>query len=145
MLPTTGPYMLRDVFSELLEGRPAPRDPAVWECSRFAVETEGGANGDGLAAFGRSTSEIFCGLVEFCIASGIRQIVTVYDVRIARLLPRIGCTPIWRSRSRRIGNSLALAGAFDIDTEVLSRIKNAGGIDASVIRNFPMPAVLTAA
>ncbi len=145
MLPTTGPYMLRDVFPELLEGRPAPCDPMVWECSRFSIDTDAATNGDGLAALGRSTSEIFCGLVEFCLASGIEQIVTVYDVRIARLLPRIGCTPVWRSRSRRIGNSLTLAGAFDINIEVLSKIRRAGGISGSIIRNIPKPAVLTAA
>src|SRR5215469_5126406 len=37
LLPTTGPYMLKDVFPELLYGRQAPQAPDVWEISRFAV------------------------------------------------------------------------------------------------------------
>src|SRR5690348_10357820 len=37
LLPTTGPYMLQDVFPELLHGQPAPNAPHVWEISRFAV------------------------------------------------------------------------------------------------------------
>ena len=34
LLPTTGPYMLKDTFPQLLRGEAAPRDPAVWEISR---------------------------------------------------------------------------------------------------------------
>ena len=37
LLPTTGPYMLKDVFPELLYGQQAPQAPDVWEISRFAV------------------------------------------------------------------------------------------------------------
>ncbi|MGW0810929.1 acyl-homoserine-lactone synthase [Nonomuraea sp. NPDC002799] len=37
LLPTDGPYMLRDVFSEALRGGRAPHDPAVWEISRLAT------------------------------------------------------------------------------------------------------------
>ena len=38
LLPTGGPYMLRDVFPELLRGESAPCASDVWEVSRFAVE-----------------------------------------------------------------------------------------------------------
>ncbi|MFI7145352.1 acyl-homoserine-lactone synthase [Nonomuraea sp. NPDC050022] len=37
LLPTEGPYMLRDVFPEALRGDPAPHDPAIWELSRLAT------------------------------------------------------------------------------------------------------------
>lgn len=37
LLPTVGPYMLRDVFSEALRGGQAPCDPAAWELSRLAT------------------------------------------------------------------------------------------------------------
>ena len=137
MLPTTGPYMLRDVFPELLDGQPAPCDPRIWECSRFAVQTAGATNRDSLAAFGKATSEIFCGLVEFCLVSDIEQIITVYDMRIGRLLPRIGCAPTWRGRPHRVGNTVTLAGLFDINQGVLSAIREASGITGSVIRQFP--------
>ena len=38
LLPTLGPTMLRDTFSMLLEDRPAPSSPLVWESSRFAID-----------------------------------------------------------------------------------------------------------
>ena len=37
LLPTTGPYMLRDTFAELLAGEAAPARADVWELSRFAL------------------------------------------------------------------------------------------------------------
>ena len=38
LLPTTGPYLLKDVFGELLHGHPAPQDTRIWEISRFAIQ-----------------------------------------------------------------------------------------------------------
>ncbi len=37
LLPTEGPYMLRDVFAAALGGRTAPCSPDIWEISRFCV------------------------------------------------------------------------------------------------------------
>ncbi|MDH5180925.1 MAG: GNAT family N-acetyltransferase, partial [Gammaproteobacteria bacterium] len=37
ILPTTGPYMLKDTFPELLRGEEAPQRDDIWELSRFAV------------------------------------------------------------------------------------------------------------
>ena len=38
--PTTLPYMMKDVFPQLLGGTPAPVRPDIWEISRFAVDEE---------------------------------------------------------------------------------------------------------
>jgi acyl homoserine lactone synthase len=37
LLPTTRPYLLANVFPQLLDGQPAPMAPEVWELSRFAA------------------------------------------------------------------------------------------------------------
>ena len=132
LLPTTGPNMLRDVFKKLLDGRELPEDPQIWECSRFSVDCED-SDDNSLTAVNRVTQELFCGLIEFCLEQGIRQMVTVYDIRIARLLPRVGCRPIWRTRPQRIGNTSALAGLFATDRATLEEIRRRAGISGSVI------------
>lgn len=140
LLPTTGAYMLRDVFPQLLEGRPAPCSSMIWETSRFAVDSVPGAGGGddlGLNSPQQITRELFMGLVEFCIHNGVKQVYTVYDIRIARLLPRIGCRPFWQSRPQRVGKTTAIAGAFDTTSEVLERIRELAGIRHSVIRLAP--------
>jgi acyl homoserine lactone synthase len=143
LLPTTGPNMLRDTFPELLRGAPAPESPTMLEASRFAVHSGDDVIADddpdigGLGDPSRTSSELFCGLVEYCLACGITEIVTVYDIRIARLLPRIGCKPRWQSPTLRIGKSAAKYGVFDINERVLADIREAGGITQSVIRYAP--------
>ena len=132
LLPTTGPNMLRDTFAHLLGERPVPCHPAIWETSRFAVETEAGDD-EGLALVGRVTRELFCGLVEWGMANGVREIVAVYDVRIAKLHPRIGCRPKWRTKGQRMGNTIAMVGAFDLDEAVLSKMRARVGVTAPVL------------
>lgn len=134
LLPTTGPYMLRDVFSELLDGEAAPTHTSVWETSRFAVDAD--LHGKvGLDAVNLATRELFCGLIELCLDFGISEVITAYDVHIARLLPRIGCHPNWRSQTRRIGNTIALAGRFDINEAVLQAVREKAGIHGPVLRS----------
>ncbi len=136
LLPTTGPYMLRDVFPDLLEGTPPPCHPGIWETSRFAVDCDLDT-ADGLKAVNRITAEMFCGLLEHCLANGIHEMITVYDARIARLLGRLGgprwSTPKWRSGRHQIGDTRAYAGRWDVAPEILLAIRERGGIAGSVL------------
>ena len=144
LLPTTGPNMLRDEFSILLEGQAAPSNPDVWECSRFAVDL--GDTIDGcLAAVSRTTREIFCGLIEYCLDQGIAEVEAVYDLRVARILPRVGCWPKRKTRVFSIGKTRALAGWFDISQDVLNDVRQAGGIQGPVLRHLPARDSLKAA
>lgn len=128
-LPTTGPYMLRDVFSQLLAGAKAPYHPLIWEGSRFAVETRGSRR--------HVSSELLCAVTETCIAFGIRELITVYDARMERLLPRLGCPPKWQSQPCRIAGAPAFTGRFDMNRETLVSLRTVAGIQGSVIRNAP--------
>jgi len=128
-LPTTGPYMLRDVFPQLLNGEKAPYHPLVWEGSRFAVESRGGRS--------RVSSELLCAVTETCIALGVRELLTVYDIRMERLLPRLGCPPKWQSQPSRVSGSLAYTGRFEMNHATLASLRAVAGIQGSVIRNAP--------
>ncbi|GAB4392381.1 MAG: acyl-homoserine-lactone synthase [Kiloniellaceae bacterium] len=128
-LPTTGPYMLRDVFPQLLGGARAPYHPLIWEGSRFAVEGRGARH--------RVSSELLCAVTETCIALGIRELITVYDRRMERLLPRLGCPPKWQSPAARINGELAFTGRFDMNHATLASLRAVAGIQTSVIRNAP--------
>lgn len=147
ILPSTDAYMLRDVFPELLEGMPAPEGATIVEASRFCVDDRVAEN-DRNGSVNRLTSELFCALVEHCLAMGITEIVTVYDNRIARLLPRIGCRPTWQSGFHRIGKSIAVAGRFPITEQTLKDLRAAAGIAGSVVGyaswNQPEPQKLAA-
>ena len=98
LLPTEGPYMLKDSFAALLHGQQAPGDAAIWELSRFAIET------DGNSCFGFSdvTMESIAQIISYGYSSGLDQYVTVTTVAIERLLRRAGVV------TRRFGTPLQL-------------------------------------
>lgn len=144
LLPTTGPYMLRDIFGEVFADAPKPADPFVWEISRFAVEPGPGGE-DRRGTLNRLTSELFAGCVEWALLFGIREIVVVYDARVARLLNYLGVHPTWTSERRRIGDTIAVAGRFTVSDEVLDNIRAATGLTGSVLADRRSQEVLHAA
>jgi acyl homoserine lactone synthase len=132
LLPTTGPNMLRDSFPALLGGTSAPADPRIWESSRFSLDIDAMAEKTP-TGLSRSTFEIVAGMLEFGIARGLTDIVTVTDVRIERILRRLGVP--WRRihTPHRIGNSLAVAGFASISSQVLDHVRTAGGLHDAVL------------
>ncbi len=132
LLPTQGPNMLRDVFSDLMGGAPVPEKSRMWEASRFAVDADCETE-CGLKAFGRITAELLCALGEYCIPNGIREVITVYDVRVGRLLRRVGASPVWSSKPKRLPHSIAQVATFEISERMLAVIRENSGIYAPVI------------
>ncbi|WFT97029.1 acyl-homoserine-lactone synthase [Bradyrhizobium barranii] len=132
LLPSTGPTMLRDTFSILLDGQPAPRTDHVWESSRFALDVPPDAPkaSGGLAA---ATYELFAGMVEFGLSIRLTEIVTVTDARMERILRRAGWPLRPIGKARPLGNTLAMAGYLEVSTDALERIRNAGRISGPVL------------
>lgn len=110
-LPTTGPYMLKDTFPELLHGHTAPQDSNVWELSRFAIET------DGPQGFGFSglSIEALRAITTFGDKMGIERYITVTTTSIERLLRRVGLIADHYGPPMRIGVENAVAIAFNLD------------------------------
>lgn len=132
LLPTLGPTMLRDTFPTLLEGRPTPSTPLVWESSRFAIDVAADApKGD--HGITRAAYELFTGMVEFGLSRQLTDIVTVTDVRMERILRRAG----WPLRRigipSTIGNTLAVAGYLQVSRDTLVSLRKAGGLSAPVL------------
>jgi len=132
LLPTTGPTMLRDTFPALLDGRPAPESPQIWESSRFSLDVGPDAPkaAGGLA---QATFELFAGMVEFGMSRGLSDIVTVTDVRMERILRR-AAWPLRRiGEPRVLGSTLAVAGYLDVSGDSLARIRRNGCLKGPVL------------
>jgi len=110
LLPTQGPYMLKDSFAQLLHGQQAPEDARIWELSRFAIET------DGECCFGFSeiTIESIAQIIRHGYHSGIDQYVTVTTTAIERLLRRAGVVTRRFGTPLQIGVEKAVALYVDI-------------------------------
>lgn len=93
LLPTTRPYLLGELFPQLLNGLPPPCSPDVWELSRFsAVDFIGNAT----TAIGRFSSEVGIRLLQESLACaaarGARRVITVSPIGVERLLRAAGFT-----------------------------------------------------
>jgi N-acyl-L-homoserine lactone synthetase len=133
LLPTTGPNMLRDVFPCLLEEGEVIESGTIWESSRICAivadgQPERSRNGINLAL-----GELLAGIGEVAIKAGLTQIVSVFDARIFRVLRAAGCAPQIIGKPRRIGSTMSYAGLFDTGEGPLQSIRDAVGIEGSVL------------
>jgi acyl homoserine lactone synthase len=110
LLPTTGPYMLRDTFPQLLAGETAPVSPHIWDVSRFAVARPSrGARGQGM--INELTVDLVLGVVDYALAHDISHYVAVVSVGLERIFRRVGL-PTRRfgdGQARRVGKALSVA------------------------------------
>jgi acyl homoserine lactone synthase len=111
VLPTEGPYMLKDSFPELLDGGAAPADPRIFELSRFAIETEG----CGPFGFSEVTMESIAAIIRYGHEVGLTQYVTVTTTAIERMLRRAGVVTRRLGEPRKIGIETAVALYVDIE------------------------------
>jgi len=90
LLPTTRPYLLDSVFSELMGDLPCPHAAEVWELSRYATQPMPGA-----PALSRDElRERFCTLlravVETALDSGAERLITFTGVGVERIAKMVG-------------------------------------------------------
>ncbi len=113
LLPTTGPYMLKDVFPQLLHGKTAPQRHDVWELSRFAAAVSKSENvGFG---FGDIPVQMMQILYRFAQKNGIKRYVTVTTVAVERLIQKLGINVIRLGAPIKIGRVLTVACTLEID------------------------------
>jgi acyl homoserine lactone synthase len=89
LLPTTRPYLLGDIFPNLLAGAPVPCDDATWELSRFAVASIDAAPASQTDA-ARNTRALLAAAIRAAAENGARRLITVSPLGIERLLHRMG-------------------------------------------------------
>jgi N-acyl-L-homoserine lactone synthetase len=91
LLQTTQPYLLAEVFPQLLNGLPPPRDPTVWELSRFAAMDFNARVVTPLSQFASSATALLMRAAVACAAAhGAQRLITVSPVGIERLIRRLG-------------------------------------------------------
>ncbi|MES2951740.1 MAG: acyl-homoserine-lactone synthase [Pseudomonadota bacterium] len=120
ILPTTGPYMLRDVFPELLHGQQAPMSDDCWELSRFAVATNRTATGN--ASFGPISRALMAESAAFAKDRGINRYVTVTTPIMERMLKHQGLHIHRIGPPIRIGVAAAVACVIEVDDITLKAV-----------------------
>lgn len=122
LLPTLGPTMVADVFPSLLPEGQLNGHAAMIESSRFCVDTSL-EEGRGTGSVHEATLTMFAGIVEWCIANGYTEIVTVTDLRFERILARVGWPLRRLGEPKKIGVTMAVAGTLPAGTDTFLRLR----------------------
>lgn len=116
ILETTGPYMLKDTFPELLHGRTPPEGENIWELSRFTVRSGSHCG----AGFSSLTMAAIRELVAFAMSKNVDRLITVTTVGVERMLSRTGMTMNRFGPALQIGIERSVA--LDILLDAKSKI-----------------------
>jgi len=122
LLPTTGPTLLADFFSDTLPDAAHLSAPTIWECTRFCLDDKmlDRGNRDELQI---ASGVLIAGLGEIGLKAGIESILGNFDATMLRLYRRIGCEVETLGCTRRYGRPVYL-GLFPISEAILARVKS---------------------
>ena len=87
LLPTTGPYLMEKAFPSLWAGKDLPRDPTIWELSRFAMVTPtDGRYQSHQQVSSKTAPQLLQRVIEAAKWNGAHTLITVSPVGMERLL-----------------------------------------------------------
>ncbi|WP_026972977.1 acyl-homoserine-lactone synthase [Aliagarivorans marinus] len=87
LLPTTAPYLLKEIFPQLINNVPAPEQNDVWEVSRLSAFD---LSSDSVTQNARVATELVKGTLKAASAHGAKHVVGATTLHIERLFRRIG-------------------------------------------------------
>lgn len=130
LLPTTGSYMLKDVFPQLLRGEEVPEDEHIWELSRLAVAPQS-EHYRMKANLNEVTFDMFRNVYDFAVENNIKRYVVVTSAAIERLLRQVGI-PTQRfgdGKLTRIGKVTSVCVWVDINEQFRQAVYSPYHID----------------
>ncbi|UWS80294.1 autoinducer synthase [Phaeobacter sp. G2] len=116
-LPTTGPVMVNDVFSNLTGGNPIS-SPLIWECTRFCLSRE--ATGNVAGALTLAGLEIMRNLA-------VSHFAGVFDRRMVRIYRSLGFSPEI-IKSAGVGRDRISLGLWEYNVQAYQRVARRAGI-----------------
>lgn len=133
LLPTTGPNMLRDVFSAITQDSGQVENPFVWESSRFCIRFSDNKDQRESTTISKATVELIAGMGEVGLLAGLDHVVTVYDAFLRRIIRQTGCNETLVGQPVRFGRVQTYAGLFDIDAIQLAAFKKVWNLPETLI------------
>ena len=127
LLPTTAPYMLKNTFGHLWQGRTPIQDPCIWEASRFAI-WKGHASAMLQMQPRKRAAELLQGMCEFGLSYGVDDYLVVVTPSMNALVTKLGATTeVFGSARDREGQTI-LAARCEVSLNVLDRLRRSTGV-----------------
>lgn len=119
LLPTTGPTLAADVFSDTVPDAVHLSAPTIWECSRFCLDQSVLSSGIEDIVF--TSRVLIAALGDVAMRAGIETIIGNFDAAKLRLYRRIGCEVEILGSTSRYGDPVYL-GLHHISETIVRRV-----------------------
>jgi acyl homoserine lactone synthase len=118
LLPTTGEYMLENIFPCLARGEEIPKDLSVWEISRFQLRKNTSTKGRGYMNL--TSLQLMQKSYEFAKQHNISRYVFVTSTAVERMLKQLNLTirRMGDGQSTRIGEVDCVALWMEVDDKL---------------------------
>ncbi|WP_204113544.1 acyl-homoserine-lactone synthase [Shimia biformata] len=132
LMPTTGPCMVNEHFSHLMDGQPI-QSPLIWECTRFclapaAATTPSGGAAQVAAALMLAGGEVMQGF-------GVEHFIGVFDARMTRIYRMIGASPEVLGASGQ-GRDRISVGLWAFSPSARRRVAQSAGLSPALSRHW---------
>jgi len=123
--PTTGPNLLRDVFPHHCQFQEPPKDPAIWELSRYVVDQKAMTKEEAIAVRARMSSAANL----FCLQAGISSLaILTYMSSYERSLRVWPTRPLGRPTYYEQDGATYIAALCDMVPQGLRRLRQGYGL-----------------
>jgi acyl homoserine lactone synthase len=133
VVPTDRPYMLRDLWPDMVEKCPLPQSLSVWEATRFCVDRT-------LPAELRKQvkHELVCAFLEFGLKNDIQQMIGVMPPKLWRsCFIDSGWDIEFLGKEKPVDNDVIVAGLMPVSLAVLAKVRKTTGISHPVLLTAP--------
>lgn len=128
--PTDRPYMLKDVWPDMVASGELPSSHTIWEGTRIGIDrclTSEQRR--------RVLGELTCAYLEFGLSEGVEWIIGVMPTLIIRsLFVRAGWHVELLGEPRVLGGDKVCAGRLRVDEETLHKVRTYFKLDGPVMR-----------
>lgn len=131
---TTGNYMLKDSFPQILRGAKAPRCSSMLEVSRFVVDHRGNNMRDGMNQFRNLTKELFAHTVKYAFENNVQSGIWVTTLGVERLGQHLGYSLKRFSPPMPIGHTIAVVQKVELDAASILTAERQLGIEFGQVR-----------
>ncbi|OYW53110.1 MAG: hypothetical protein B7Y80_17705 [Hyphomicrobium sp. 32-62-53] len=131
-LTTDQPSMIRNIWPDYTKTLPIPHSSTMCETSRFGVHSETENRAERQKQVNLATAEMIIALIDTCRLCGITDMYTLYNIKIKRLLERIGFKPAEVSAIIDLEGEPTVTARFDMNKALLDGVRAATGITLTI-------------
>lgn len=134
-VPTDRPYMLKDLWPDMIETMSLPNSLSVWEATRFCIDDD-----LPVELRQRIKHELVCAFMEFGLKNDIQQMIGVMPMKLwQKVFIDAGWNIEFLGKEKKLDSGdVIVAGLMPISLDNLARVRQTTGVGHPVLLTMPL-------